>query len=130
MFAPEAILPVQVLHPPADCWLRRLYVALLGDALRCLDEGTLGGRVDHGAMGRHACEAWDWIMSDAEDCLSFLTVCSVLDLSADAIRGEVRRRFALGSIPRVELLRGRRSSRCRTSWRRRKSRPEVALSQR
>ena len=37
LFAPDALLPVQVVHPPAEHWLQRLYLAVLGDALHCLE---------------------------------------------------------------------------------------------
>jgi hypothetical protein len=35
MFTPNVLLPAQVLRPPATSWLRRLYMAILSDALDC-----------------------------------------------------------------------------------------------
>jgi hypothetical protein len=96
LFAPYAILPVQIVHPPADHWLQRLYVAILGDALRCLEgkgpPSHLGSRRD-GARRWH--EAWQWVLSDAESCFSFATVCSVLQLDMRAVRQQLTHRFAL-----------------------------------
>jgi hypothetical protein len=36
------------------------------------------------------------VLSDAEYCLSFTTVCSVLNLDAEAVRRQVRHRVARG----------------------------------
>jgi hypothetical protein len=95
LFAADAILPVQVIHPPPDRWLHRLYQAILEDALGCLEgKGSPGGRVYRGEAARRAHEAWEWFLSDAEYCFSFPTVCSVLNLNVEAVRREVRHRFA------------------------------------
>src|SRR2546426_10193567 len=37
LFAADVILPVQVVHPPTDGWLRRLCLAILEDAFKCLE---------------------------------------------------------------------------------------------
>ncbi len=95
LFTANVILPVQAVHPPADRWLRRLCLAILEDALRCLEgEGSPGGRVRRGEVARRTHEAWDWFRSDAEYCFSFPNVCLVLNLNAEAVRKEVRHRFA------------------------------------
>jgi len=56
-------------------WLRRLCLAVLEDALQSL-----------GSHGRRQREAWVWVRSDAEYCFSFVWVCAVLHLDADAVR--------------------------------------------
>jgi hypothetical protein len=95
LFAADLILPVQVVHPPADRWLWRLCLAILEDALKCLEgKGSPGGRSRHGEIARRTREAWEWFLSDAEYCFSFPTVCLVLNLNAEAVRREVRQRFA------------------------------------
>jgi hypothetical protein len=95
LFAADVILPVQVVHPPTDRWLRRLYQAILEDALGCLEgKGSPGGRVYRGEAARRSREAWEWFLSDAEYCFSFPTVCSVLNLNVEAVRRAVRHRFA------------------------------------
>ena len=91
--AAAGLQPVQVDHPPADHWLQRLCLAILEDALKCL-----------GTHGHDQREAWDWIISDAEYCLSFTTTCAVLQLKAEAVRREVGHRFAPGSALQGGLL--------------------------
>jgi hypothetical protein len=81
ILTPHVLLPVQV-EQPADRWLRRLCLAVLEDALKCL-----------GTHGRDQREAWEWIRSDAEHCCSFLTVCSVLHLHAGAVRRQLLRQY-------------------------------------
>ncbi len=95
LFTADGILPAQVAHPPADRWLRRLSRAILEDALGCLEgKGSPGGRVYRGEVARRSREAWEWFLSDAEYCFSFTTICSVLNLDAEAVRRELRHRFA------------------------------------
>ena len=43
LFVADAILPVQVVRPPADCWLQRLCLAILEDALKCLEARAVRG---------------------------------------------------------------------------------------
>jgi hypothetical protein len=109
LLTPNALLPVQFAHPPATSWLRRLYVAILSDALDCLDgkgpPSKMGSARD-GTYRRN--EAWAWVMSEVEHCFAFLTICAVLDLNVEAIRREIRHRFAPGRVPQPGLPRSLR----------------------
>src|SRR5262245_18936583 len=97
LFAPQVLLPAQLAHSAAHRWLRRLYGAILEDALGCLEDGgSPNTRPTEGSVARRGREAWTWIMSDAETCFSFLTICWLLDLNAAAVRAEARRRVAPG----------------------------------
>jgi hypothetical protein len=101
MLTPTIILPVQFAHSPATSWLRRLYAAILSDALDCLEgkgPPSKQGSARDGAHRRN--EAWAWVMSEAEHCFAFQTICAVLDLNVEAIRREVRQRFAPDRVPR------------------------------
>jgi hypothetical protein len=94
LFAADAILPVQVVHPPTDRWLHRLCLAILEDALKYLEgRGGYGGRR---ARARQRHETWEWFLSDADYCFSFTTVCSVLNLNVEAVRRAVSQRRAQG----------------------------------
>ena len=116
LFTADVILPVQVLHPPADRWLRRLCLAILEDALGCLaGNGSPGGKVHRIAGARRTHEAWEWFLSDAEYCFSFTTVCSVLNLNAEAVRREVRQRLAQGGAALSDVSRGLRQPPSRAS---------------
>ena len=92
LFVAEVLLPAQVDYPPADRWLHRLCLAILEDVLKYL--GGHAGDGDRRARARDRNEAWDWVLSDAEYCFSFTTVCSVLHLDAEAVRRQLRHRFA------------------------------------
>jgi hypothetical protein len=92
--APAGLQSVQDDYPPADHWLGRLCQAILEDALKCL-----------GTPGRDQREAWDWVISEAEYCFSFPTVCAVLQLNAEAVRSEARHRFAPGRAQQGGLFR-------------------------
>jgi hypothetical protein len=106
LFAADVILPVQVIHPPPDRWLQRLCLAILEDALNCLEiRAVRGGRI---ARARYRHEAWEWFLSDAEYCLSFTIVCAVLDLNAEAVRRAVRRRLGQGDAALSDVSRGLR----------------------
>ena len=95
VFIPEALLPVQVVHPLAESWLQRLCLAIFEDALKCLEARTV--RKGRGvARDRH--EAWAWVLSDADYCFSFPTVCAVLQLDGEAVRKRLRARFAGGVL--------------------------------
>lgn len=92
LFVADAVLPVQVVRPPADRWLWRLCLAILEDALKCLEARAVR-RARVVARARSKREAWDWMMADAEYCLSFTAVCSVLHLDVEAVRKQLRHRF-------------------------------------
>jgi hypothetical protein len=97
VFTPDGILPVQIDSPPAHGWLWCLCLAIFEDALKCLEAQVVRkSRVVAYARSRH--EAWDWVLSDAEYCFSFTTVCSVLHLDAEAVRRQLRHRFAGGAV--------------------------------
>jgi hypothetical protein len=87
VFTPDAVLPVQIAHQSAERWLQRLYLAILDDALKCL-EGRL----------REKRKAWEWVLSDTDYCFSFTTVCSVLNLDAGSVRRQLRQCFAGGTL--------------------------------
>jgi len=107
-FLPLAALglqPVQADSPPADRWLRRLCLAILTDALKDLEGfGGPGGRIAI-ARARYGHEAWDWVLSDAWYFFSFSVVCTVLDLNMEAVRRQIRHRFAPGSALRNDSAR-------------------------
>jgi hypothetical protein len=69
--------------------LQRLCLGILDDALTCLRVGgTHGGSL---VRARDQREAWEWVLSDADSCLSFTTVCGVLHLNAGAVRRQLLR---------------------------------------
>jgi hypothetical protein len=104
LFAPALLLPTQTLSSPDDRWLRRLYRAILEDALECLEgrgaPSSTGVRMDRERAHRRQA-AWEWFMSDAPYCCSFTMVCAVLDLNVEAVRTQLTRRFALAGAPRT-----------------------------
>jgi hypothetical protein len=102
IFSPAALLPVQLVYPPAEGWLPRLCRAVLDDALRCLGIGSVHGGPR--ARTRYKHEAWVWVLSDADYCFSFTTVCSVLHLNAEAVRRQLRQYFA-GSMRQAGVSR-------------------------
>jgi hypothetical protein len=106
MFTPYALLPVQVVRPPADCWLQRLSLAVFEDALKSLGDNR--GYGDPRARARHRHETWQWVLSDADYCFSFSTVCSVLNLNVEAVRERLRHYFAPSGLPQAPLSRSLR----------------------
>ena len=101
LFAPDILLPTQMARSATDRWLRRLYGAILEDALECLQgRGAPGSTGVHPGRERHRRRqaAWDWIRSDADHCFSFRTVCAVLDLDVTAVRSQLTHRFALDAV--------------------------------
>ena len=95
LIVPALLLPAQVAHPQADHWLVRLYRAILEDALECLEgrgaPSSIGRRLQY-ERGRRRQEALQWMLSDAEYCFSFRTVCEVLGLEVGAVRSRLRQR--------------------------------------
>ena len=112
LFTPSVLLPTQVARPPTNRWLRRLYVAILSDALDCLEgkgPPSLAGSSRDGTHRQQ--EAWRWVMSETEHCVAFLTICAVLELNVEAIREVVRQRFARGRVPQPGFPRSLRQLR-------------------
>ncbi len=103
LFAADVILPVQVIHALPDRWLQRLCLAILEDALNCLEIRAVRG--GHIARARYRNEAWAWLMSDADYCFSFTTVCSVLQLNAEAIRKQLRQAATPGRVSQAGVSR-------------------------
>ena len=93
LLTPSVLLPAQVMSPWADRWLRRLCLAILEDALACLEgKRPLSSKESYGEVARRTHEAWKWVMSDTTYLFSFTTVCAVLDLEVEAVRRQVRQR--------------------------------------
>src|SRR5215813_503060 len=89
---PALVLPVQLAHPPADSWLRRLCRAILEDALACLEGKGPSSNLGRSDGARRAGQAWQWIASEATYLFSFTLVCAVLNLDAQAVRRQVGQR--------------------------------------
>ena len=89
---------------------RALMLAVLEDALRCIERGRRRRRFQ---ARRRAAEAEAWVGSDRRDWpFSFLNVCDVLGFDADAVR---RRLSAMGNdASDVRRVRTRTSIRVRT----------------
>jgi hypothetical protein len=92
VLTPALLLPVQVVHSPAESWLRRLCRAILEDALACLEGKGPSSNMGSGDSARRASQAREWFQSDATYLFSFATVCAVLDLEVTAVRRQVRQR--------------------------------------
>ena len=95
LLAPAVLLPTQIARSTNHHrWLRRLYGAVLADALECLQgrgaPNTGGMNADRERLRRRQ-QAWEWIMSEAQTCFSFATICAVLELNSEAVRAELRR---------------------------------------
>ena len=98
LFAPHVLLPAQMARSAANCWLRRLYGAILEDALDCLAGKGPASQPDRsGDKPRRRREAWAWIIAETKTCFSFLTICTVLELNIEAVRVEARRRVGVGN---------------------------------
>jgi hypothetical protein len=98
LFAPHVLLPAQMARSAPNRWLRRLYGAILEDALDCLTGKGPASQPDRsGDKTRRRREALAWIMADTETCFSFLTICTVLELNIEAVRAEARRRVGVES---------------------------------
>ena len=87
----SGVLPAQM--PVGARWngdtsgARALMLAVLEDALRCIEGGRRRRRFH---ARRRAAEAEAWVRSDRLDWLfSFLNVCDVLGFDADAVRGRL-----------------------------------------
>jgi len=101
LFQPHVILPAQLLTPTELTPERRLMVAVLNDAVYCLEKY----RFPTDARGRRLFRnAKQWLLaSDPRWPYSFECICAVLNLDVNA----VRRRLQLSpESPAVPLVRG------------------------
>jgi hypothetical protein len=106
LLAPHVLLPVQCARPPVNSWLRHLYVAILSDVLDCLAGKGAPSTLNRGQdKPRRWHEAWQWVMSEAEHCFACVTICAVLEINVEALRREVRHRFAPGGTAHAVLPR-------------------------
>jgi hypothetical protein len=83
---PDSVLPAQF-HPAGRSvgarGERALLLAVLEDAIRCLQEHRRGARSEPRRLAR---EAEAWIRSDVERPFSFVDVCEALDIPARELR--------------------------------------------
>src|SRR5262245_34786971 len=90
LLVPEQVLPAQVAHPRRDsliCGERALMLAVLEDAIRCLETRR--------SRGRLAAEAERWIRADDPRWpFSFVNVCGNLDIDASRLRAALLARKA------------------------------------
>lgn len=85
LLSPESVLPAQF-EPARHCAAtgeRALMLAVLEDAIRCLQEHRRGRRAEPRRLAR---EAEAWIRSSADRPFSFVAVCDALDLPAPHLR--------------------------------------------
>jgi hypothetical protein len=91
LLLPELYLPSQVPPPRRDsliCGEKALMLAVLEDAIRCLEAHTRSGT-------RRAREAETWIRANDHDWpFSFVNVCAHLDLDAKRLRAALLSRNA------------------------------------
>jgi hypothetical protein len=92
-YEPAAVLPAQMsagVRWDADTWGRRaLMLAILVDALRCIEQGSWR---THFCARRLAAEAEAWVRSnDRTYPFSFLNITDVLGIDADAVRRHLLR---------------------------------------
>ena len=107
---PSAVLPRQI----SGGGPRALMLAVLEDAIRCIEEGR---RRRHFYTRRLAAEAEAWVRCEQRDWpFSFVIICEVLGFDVDAVRARLltsARDSAHGSRTRLRL-RVRSSIRSRT----------------
>ncbi len=91
--APEALLPIQFLEgrrgdDPATRAMKRLMLAVLEDAFRCLQSYT----VAHTALARRTyAETQAWIADrSAHGPFAFETICEVLSIEPNRLRDGIR----------------------------------------
>src|SRR5262245_49984547 len=86
LLSPESVLPVQfepARHAVGAVGERALMLAVLEDAIRCLQEHRRGRRAEPRRLAR---EAEAWIRSNADRPFSFVHVCDALDIPALQLR--------------------------------------------
>jgi hypothetical protein len=86
LIVPESVLPAQ--FEPARGAIaatgeRALMLAVLEDAIRCLQEHRRGARAEPRRLAR---EAEAWVRSNVERPFSFVGVCDALDIPARELR--------------------------------------------
>ncbi len=90
IFMPEAVFPTQLQgRRNKEVWAgwRRLWWAVMEDALYCINTGTDDANK---RTGRLAAEAWTWVDSDEMRITSFQWICQVLDLEPAAVRAGIQ----------------------------------------
>jgi hypothetical protein len=86
LLTPESVLPAQfepARHAMGAAGERALMLAVLEDAIRCLQEHRRGRRAEPRRLAR---EAEAWIRSNADRPFSFVGVCDALDIPAPHLR--------------------------------------------
>jgi hypothetical protein len=103
LLVPEQLLPAQFGHARRDtvmCGERALMLAVLEDAMRCLEDGPRRGSF----LVR---ETLAWIRADDHEWpFSFLNLCANLEIDAGSLRRELLRRAARRRAPAAGRGRG------------------------
>ena len=103
LFVPEALLPAQFGQARRESMVRgerALMLAVLEDAIRCLEDGPR-------RESRLAREAEAWIRDDDDEWpFSFLNLCANLEIDAAQLRRELLARGAKRCAPVRELSEG------------------------
>jgi hypothetical protein len=108
---PASVLPVQIepVRARAARGERALMLAVLEDAIRCLQEHWRAPRAQPRRLAR---EAEAWIRSGTERPFSFLAICDALDIPAPDLRAALLARrevpCAAGRAYRLNLRAARR----------------------
>ena len=89
--APLSVLPSQFVEARPRSPEQRLCLAILEDALRCLQRHPPTDRID-----REREEAWAWFASDAAYPFSFVDVCFWLELNPTRLRALELERVKMG----------------------------------
>ena len=111
VFVPDLLTPGQYYdsnrRDSSDVPLKRLMMAVLQDAIRCLQKGS---HAKSGAKQRHLCEVQEWVFGEnGEGPFAFQSVCENLEIAPQYLRrglADWLRRRAEGS-PKSDL--GRRN---------------------
>jgi len=94
MLADDAILPSQfaaLFGSKIESGERRLYLAILQDALRCLSHSKLGD----------AAKKWIYDQDDNSPLVTFTACCQALDIDPDYLRRILRERKMARGIPQL-----------------------------
>jgi hypothetical protein len=111
VFVPDILTAAQyydsMRRDSSDIPLKRLMMAVLQDAIRCLQKGA---DLKSGSKRRHLCEVQEWVFGESgEGPFAFQSVCEILDIAPQYLRrglDEWLRRRTQGS-PELDL--GRRN---------------------